>query len=231
MYLCILDQAGTIVLHKNIKSRPEPLLRAVQPYREGLVIGCECTFTWYWLGHIYNTHLQYNVATPTRRIRYAGNREALTDPFADESVKKMIAVDLSAAACYDRIIKDLELYLTRHAKVHDPQTYFLLQTVAGIGKVLALTLLYEIHDVHRFADVGEFISYSRLVNCPHTSAGKLCGSGGRKIGNAFIRWAFAEAVCLLIRWVGPCTGCCVVRSLSTLRNFSRAEAEEPRPAA
>jgi transposase len=151
------------------------------------------------LGHIYNTHVQYNVATPTRRIRYAGNREALTDPFADESVKKMIAVDLSAAACYDRIIKDLELYLTRHAKVHDPQTYFLLQTVAGIGKVLALTLLYEIHDVHRFADVGEFISYSRLVNCPHTSAGKLCGSGGRKIGNAFIRWAFAEAVCLLIR--------------------------------
>jgi transposase len=83
--------------------------------------------------------------------------------------------------------------------VHDPQTYFLLQTVPGIGKVLALTLLYEIHDVHRFANVGEFVSYGRLVNCPHTSAGKQCGSGGRKIGNAFIRWAFAEAVCLLIR--------------------------------
>ena len=151
------------------------------------------------LGHIYNTHLQYNVATPTRRIRYAGNREALTDPFSDESVKKMIAVDLSASECYDKIIKDLELYLTRHAKVHDPQTYFLLHTVPGIGKVLALTLMYEIHDIGRFADVGEFVSYGRLVNCPHTSAGKSCGSGGRKIGNAFIRWAFAEAVCLLIR--------------------------------
>jgi transposase len=151
------------------------------------------------LGHIFNTHLQYNVPAPTRRIRYAGNREALTDPFADESVKKMIAVDLAAAKCYDGIIKDLELYLTRHAKVHDPQTYFLLHTVPGIGKVLALTLMYEIHDVGRFGGVGEFISYGRLVNCPHTSAGKQCGSGGRKIGNAFIRWAFAEAVCLLIR--------------------------------
>ena len=30
MYLCILDQAGTIVLHRNIKSRPEPLLRAIE---------------------------------------------------------------------------------------------------------------------------------------------------------------------------------------------------------
>jgi len=43
------------------------------------------------------------------------------------------------------------------------------------------------------------VSYSRLVNCAHSSAGKLCGTGGRKIGNAFLRWAFAEAVCLLIR--------------------------------
>ena len=59
--------------------------------------------------------------------------------------------------------------------------------------------MYEIHDIHRFAGVGEFVSYSRLVNCAHSSAGKICGSGGRKIGNAFLRWAFAEAVCLLIR--------------------------------
>jgi hypothetical protein len=80
MYLCILDPAGNIVLHKSIKSRPQALLRAIEPYREGLVIGCECTFTWYWLGHIYNTHLPYNVATPTRRIRYAGNRERLNEP-------------------------------------------------------------------------------------------------------------------------------------------------------
>jgi transposase len=151
------------------------------------------------LSHIYNTHLQYNLDAPTRRIRYAGNRDALTDPFSDESVKKTIAVDLAAAKCYDGIIKDLELYLTRHAKVHDPQTFFLLKTVPGIGKVLALTLLYEIHDIGRFANVGEFISYSRLVNCPHTSAGKVCGSGGRKMGNAFIRWAFAEAACLFLR--------------------------------
>ena len=45
MYLCVLDQEGDILLHRNIKARPAPLLRAIEPYREGLVIGCECTFT------------------------------------------------------------------------------------------------------------------------------------------------------------------------------------------
>ena len=31
------------------------------------------------------------------------------------------------------------------------------------------------------------------------SAGKRLGTGGRKIGNAHLKWAFSEATCLLIR--------------------------------
>jgi transposase len=62
-----------------------------------------------------------------------------------------------------------------------------------------LTLLYEIHDIGRFPDVGEFLSYARLVRCRHESAGKKLGSGGHKIGNANLKWAFSEAVCLLVR--------------------------------
>ena len=60
-------------------------------------------------------------------------------------------------------------------------------------------MLYEIHDIRRFAGVGEFHSYARLVRCGHESAGKKLGSGGKKIGNAHLKWAFSEAVCLLIR--------------------------------
>ena len=39
MYLCILNQEGDIVLHRNMKARPEPLFKATAPYREDLVIG------------------------------------------------------------------------------------------------------------------------------------------------------------------------------------------------
>src|SRR3989442_15948197 len=55
------------------------------------------------------------------------------------------------------------------------------------------------HDVHRFATAGQFLSYARLVRCAHESAGKKLGTGGKKIGNAHLKWAFSEAVCLLVR--------------------------------
>ena len=44
MYLCIIDDHGEIVLHKNIRTRRADFMRAVAPYREGLVVGCECMF-------------------------------------------------------------------------------------------------------------------------------------------------------------------------------------------
>jgi transposase len=94
---------------------------------------------------------------------------------------------------------ELELYLTRTAKGDDVQTYHRLQTIPGVGKVLGLVLLYEIHDIRRFADAGRFLSYCRLVRCAHESAGKVIGSGGHKIGNAHLRWAFGEAACLFLR--------------------------------
>jgi transposase len=71
--------------------------------------------------------------------------------------------------------------------------------VPGIGPVLALILLYEVHDIGRFADEGRFLSYARLVGGVRESAGKKKGVGGRKIGNAHLKWAFSEATCLLIR--------------------------------
>src|SRR5215475_8644614 len=52
MYVCILSQDGEIVLHRNMKAAPDPFLKAVAPYREGLVVAVECIFTWYWLADL-----------------------------------------------------------------------------------------------------------------------------------------------------------------------------------
>ena len=64
---------------------------------------------------------------------------------------------------------------------------------------LGLVMLYEIHDIRRFPEEGQFLSYARLVRCEHESAGKKKGSGGKKIGNAHLKWAFSEAACLMLR--------------------------------
>ena len=46
MYVCLWDQAGTMLVHKNLPATPEAFLRVVAPYREELVVAVECIFTW-----------------------------------------------------------------------------------------------------------------------------------------------------------------------------------------
>ena len=278
MHLCILDHAGGVVFDKNLPCRPESFLRAVESFRDGLVVGVECMFAWYWvadvcreqgiafvlghalymkaihggkakndridagkiarllrggnfpLGYAYPkgmretrdllrrrtylvrkraellTHLQilnaqYNLAPFPKKLSFAANRTEMNvaERFADPSVQKSAAVNLALVDRLDELLGDLELYLVRTAKVDDVQTFHRLRSVPGIGKVLALILLYEMHDVQRFDNAGQFLSYARLVRCVHESAGKKLGTGGKKIGNAHLRWAFAEAACLFLR--------------------------------
>jgi transposase len=278
LYVCILDQAGNILVHQNLRADPKLFLQTIKPYREGLVVAAECMFAWYWLAdlcedhhipfvlghalymkaihggktkndkidshkiadllrggnlaqayvyprgmretrdllrrrcflvrqralliaHIQNEASQYNLPAFTKKLTYAGNREelAVADHFTHPSVKLSIQTDLTLIDSYDEQIGAVELYLHRHAKIDDGDTYHRLLSIPGVGKILALILLYEIHDIARFPDVSNFLSYARLVRGCHESAGKKKGSPGKKIGNAHLKWAFGEAACLLVR--------------------------------
>src|SRR5260370_188559 len=48
MYVCLLDQADDIVVHKILRADPKPFLQTTKPYRAGLVVAPECMFAWYW---------------------------------------------------------------------------------------------------------------------------------------------------------------------------------------
>ncbi|MDI6808938.1 MAG: IS110 family transposase, partial [Candidatus Eisenbacteria bacterium] len=52
MYLCILNQKGEVLLHRNMRAEPEPFLKSIAPYREDIVVSAECMFTWYWLADL-----------------------------------------------------------------------------------------------------------------------------------------------------------------------------------
>jgi len=159
------------------------------------------------IAHIVNTNSQFNLPPLTKKLTYAANRsDAIAERFTDPSTRLMVESDLALIDDYDRQIARLELHLTRTAKVDDPVTFGFLRTVPGIGPILGLILLYEIDAIARFPEVGNFLSYSRLVRCEHSSAGKVKGSGGKKIGNAHLKWAFSEAACLMIRAVPAVKG-------------------------
>jgi transposase len=153
------------------------------------------------LAHLVNTNSQYNLPPLTQKLCYATNRHDLDLParFTDPSVRQSVQADLALIDAFDERIRHLELYLTRTAKVDDPQAYQRLRSIPGVGAVLALIFLYEIHDVRRFAEAGQFLSYARLVRCAHESAGKKTGTGNARIGNAHLKWACGEAACLLVR--------------------------------
>jgi transposase len=152
------------------------------------------------IAHIVNTNSQFNLPPFPKKLTYAGNRsEEIAKRFSDPSTKLMIQSDLTLIDNYDTQIAALELHLTRSAKVDDPVTFQFLRTVPGIGPILGLTLLYEIDNIGRFPEAGNFLSYSRLVRGTHESAGKIKGFGGRKLGNGHLKWAFSEAACLMKR--------------------------------
>jgi len=145
------------------------------------------------MAHIQNTFHQYNLPRPAGRLIYPSQRTPIPEAFEDPIVRKSIEADLALCRTYDTLIRDLEKTVLRQARSHDPNTLLCLNTIPGIGKVLALTLLYEIHDISRFESVQRFASYARLVKCEKSSAGKKVGTSGHKIGNVHLKWAFSEA--------------------------------------
>ena len=46
MDVCILNQGGEIVVHRNMKTSPDALLKVLAPSRADLVIAVDCVFTW-----------------------------------------------------------------------------------------------------------------------------------------------------------------------------------------
>ena len=151
------------------------------------------------LAHVQNTNSQYNLPELGKKIAYKANRDGVAERFANPAVQKSIEVDLALITHYDQLLTDLELSIVKAAKHHDANTLYLLQTVPGIGKLLSLVLLYEIHDIARFPRVQDFVSYCRLVKSAKESAGKRLGTSGKNIGNAHLTWAFSEAAALFLR--------------------------------
>src|SRR5438105_3431967 len=61
------DHAGTVVFHKNLPSRPEAFLRAIEPFCDNLVVGVECMFAWYWVADLC---VEHNIAFVLGHVLY-----------------------------------------------------------------------------------------------------------------------------------------------------------------
>jgi transposase len=148
--------------------------------------------------HVRNTAAQYNLPVPKGQLMYQCHQEGVAESFPNPAARLTIETDLAMINALTAQLKRLEKQLAAMARFDDPGTYFRLKAVPGIGDILALVILYEIGEIARFPTAGDFLSYARLVPGQHTSNGKNYGSPGRKQGNPQLKWAFSEAISLLL---------------------------------
>jgi len=113
------------------------------------------------LTHVQQTNSQDNLPEIGQKIAYQANRTGVAERFADPAVPKSLEVDLALIDHDDRGLNELELSILNTAKQHDAQTLYLLQTVPGIGTILSLVRLDEMHAIARFPRVQDIVAYCR----------------------------------------------------------------------
>jgi transposase len=52
MYVCVVDQGGDVLVHRNLPTDRQRLIEVIGPYREDIVVAVECIFSWYWIADV-----------------------------------------------------------------------------------------------------------------------------------------------------------------------------------
>jgi transposase len=151
------------------------------------------------VAHIVNTNTQYNLPGFNKKISRKYNHEGVVERFDDPEVQKSVETDLAMINSLNEILKKVEWHIEKTARQHDYHTLYLLRSIPGVGQILALVILYEIHDIGRFPRVQDFSSYARLIRPVKESDGKWAGHSNKKIGNHHLKWAIKEAAILMLR--------------------------------
>ena len=235
MDVCIVNHAGEILVHRHMHAAPEPLLNAVAPSRDGLVVAVACLCPWYWLaalcaqegipcvlGHalymkaihggkakhdpidsqniaalrrggllpqasvdpaerratrdlwrrrtplmrhraallapVQHTHRPDNLPEIGQQIADNATRDGVAERLADPAGHKSVEVDWALITDDDQRLGDSELSMVQAATHHAANPRYLVHTVPGLGQILSLVRLYEIHDLARFPRGQDVVS-------------------------------------------------------------------------
>jgi hypothetical protein len=151
------------------------------------------------LAHVHHPTSPYHLPAIGKTLADPANRAGGAERLADPAVHQRIDVDLARSNDDAERLREVELPRLQTAQHHDANTRYLLPTVPGIGTILRLVGLYEIHASNRFPPVQDVVSSCRLGNGAQASAGKRLGPAGTKIANGPLTGAFSDAAVLVLR--------------------------------
>lgn len=145
------------------------------------------------VGHHLNHEVaKYDYLFGVQALRWLKGVE-LTEPIEQQR----IALLLEEGALYQR---QVEILTDELAKVGvDEDSVRILQRILGIDYVLALTILAEVEDAHRFPNRKKFAAYAGLVPKNRDSGEKVGVHAKLRHGSPRLKWAFSVAVQALLK--------------------------------
>lgn len=141
----------------------------------------------------------HNIKLSTDKIkRVKGKDDEILSYIKDEEVYLAGASQLKIVRCLQEQLEQIEQKIL--SKIKHTQRFKLLNSVPGIGAILAMVIMLETGAIHRFKQVGNYSSYCRCVESKRISNGKKKGENNRKNGNSYLGWAYIEAANYAIRF-------------------------------
>jgi hypothetical protein len=145
------------------------------------------------LAHVQHPHSQDNLPELRKPLADKANRAGVAARCPDPAVQKRVAGDLALMDSSERWRSAVELTSVQTATQHHAQTRYRRPSVPGLGKILRVVLLDEIHDLARVPRLQAGVSSGRRLTWATEAAGTRAGTSGAKLGHAERTWAFSAA--------------------------------------
>lgn len=100
--------------------------------------------------------------------------------------QKLAAVDMLSALIAEAD-RDIRAYFLAHP------AFALLQTIPGVGPLIAAVCIAELGDITRFPSAKQVVAYAGLVPAEYSSGGKVRRGHITRVGSRLLRWAAIEA--------------------------------------
>ena len=147
-------------------------------------------------GHVHPARRQAKRPPVASAVKYPCKRAACTADSNDPFVRRRVATHRALLEPLDTALRRREAEIEDAARGLFPVELAVWPSTPGVGPVLARTILLDIDTSDRFDRRQQCCSSARRCGAVPTSANKRCGGGNAKAGNAWRKWAFAEAAVL-----------------------------------
>jgi transposase len=134
-------------------------------------------------------------------IAIEGAKDAFGKRGRKEMESKLTLLPPHSRFCVERLLEQLEgaqeqierLEVSMKKTLRTSRELELLQTLPGVGFILAVVILLEVGDVSRFPAASRLASYSGTTPRVHASGDRVRYGRLRPDVNRYLKWAFVEA--------------------------------------